>query len=172
MTYIGGPSPDFLRLSDLSSILNDPATLHAAMLLATSHFRMVQGPESHAIDLLQLKSMAVNEIIKALTEEGRGISDHLIAAVAKLASYEALYGERTICNTHMQGLTRMVSLRGGLPALGLGGFLEHFCLWVDSNTSNITGHDLYFDNCEFPPSSPTIKHPQPDPAHFFADDLS
>lgn len=170
---VDGPeATGLLRTTFFPFVLTDSASVHAVMLMAASHYGRVRGSKSHTIDLLQLRGMAIREINSALAEEGRGTSDQLIAAVAKMAAYEALFGDRSICNTHMQGLTRMVSLRGGLPALGLDGMLERLLLWIDSNTSHITGNRLYFDRSAFPPSSPQVVHPQPDPARFAAGGLS
>ena len=168
----GPDATGLMRTHYLPFVLSDPASVHAFMLISASHYGRVRGSKVHAIDLLQLRGMAISEINRALRDETRGTSDQLIAAVAKMASYEALFGDRTICNTHMQGLTRMVSLRGGLPALGLDGFLERMILWVDSNTSHITGTRLYFDRSAFPPSSPSVAHPQPDPTRFASGGLS
>lgn len=170
---IDGPdATGLLRTHFFPFILTDPASVHAVMLIAASHYGRIRGSKSHTIDLLQLRGLAISQINRALAEEGRGTSDQLIAAVAKMASYEALFGDRSICNTHMQGLTRMVSLRGGLPALGLDGLLERLILWIDSNTSHITGNRLYFDKSAFPPSSALVTHPQPDPTRFAAGGLS
>lgn len=149
-------------------MLQYPAALHATILLAASHLGKEQSSQSYTVDLPQLRSMAVREISKSLAVEARGVSDHLIAAVMQMASYEALFGEWSICDTHMRGLKQMVSLRGGLSALGLGGVLEHACLWVDSNILKITGTSLYFDEREFPPSSPDLSHPQPSASQPFA----
>jgi hypothetical protein len=170
---LDGPgATGLLRSQFFPFVLTDPASVHAVMLVAASHFGRVRGSKAHIIDLLQLRGMAISEINSALADETRGTSDQLIAAVAEMASYEALFGDRSICNTHMQGLTRMISLRGGLPALGLDGLLERLVLWVDSNTSHITGNRLYFDKSAFPPSSALVTHPRPDPARFTAGGLS
>jgi hypothetical protein len=164
---IDGPdATGLLRTQFFPFMLSDPASVHAVMLVAASHFGRVRGSKAHTIDLLQLRGMAISEINSALADESRGTSDQLIAAVAEMASYEALFGDSSICRTHMVGLTRMVSLRGGLPALGLDGLMERLVLWIDSNTSHITKTRLYFDKRAFPPSSALVNHPQPDPARF------
>lgn len=116
--------------------------------------------------------MAIAEINSALADERRGTSDQVIAAVAQMAAYEALFGDRSVCNTHMQGVTRMVSLRGGLPALGLEGLLEKLLLWIDSNVAHLTRSRLYFDQRAFTPSGPNVTHPLPDPTRFAAGGLS
>ena len=57
----------------------------------------------------------------------------------------------------------MVSLRGGLPALGLDGLLERILLWIDVNAAHITGSHVFFDTAAFPS---TARHPRPDPRRF------
>ena len=146
-------------------VLSDPAPLHALMLTAAAHYSKLQGPQSHNINLLQLKGMAIQEINRALTDHrsgGRSISDQLIIAVAKMATFELLFGHQETFHTHMTGLQRMVSLRGGLPALGCNGMLERSLLWLDANAAHIRGV-LYF-----PPGSysSTSGHPPADQTVF------
>jgi hypothetical protein len=89
----------------------------------------------NSIGLTQLSSMAIAEVRLALTDESRMISDPLVAAIAHLASYEALFGTRTICTTHMEGLSALVSTRGGLAALGSDSQVKQIILWTVSNAS-------------------------------------
>lgn len=159
----GPDAKGLLRTVFFPFVLTDPAPLHAVMLMAASHYGNVRGSRSHTIDILQLRGMAIREINGALEDEVRATSDQMIAAVAKMACYEALFGDQNIFNTHMTGLLRMVSLRGGLPALGLDGLLERILLWIDSNAAHITGSHIYFDKAAFPSS---VRHPRPDPHRF------
>lgn len=159
----GPDAKGLLRKVFFPFILTDPAPLHAVMLMAASHYGNVRGSKSHTIDILQLRGMAIAEINRALEDPQRATSDQVIAAVSKMASYEALFGDKQIYNTHMTGLLRMVSLRGGLPALGLDGLLERILLWVDSNAAHIMGAHIYFDRAAFPSSA---RHPRPDPHRF------
>lgn len=155
----GQTTMGLLRSHFFPFIMTDAASLHTVMLVAASHYSKVRGSRSHSIDLLQLRLMAIREINCALENPRRATSDQLITAVAKMASYEALFGDRDIFNTHMTGLLRMVSLRGGLPALGLDGLLERILLWIDSNASHLLGKHVYFDKAAFPT---TAVHPRPD----------
>ncbi|KAF2212875.1 hypothetical protein CERZMDRAFT_40974, partial [Cercospora zeae-maydis SCOH1-5] len=151
-----------IRTQLVGLVLTDPASLHALMLVASAHLAKLHGDNSHNIDLLQLRGMAIQEVNKAMTDhgaQGRATSDSMIAAVGKMATFELLFGDRQIFHTHMTGLQRMVSLRGGLPALGLGGLLERTLLWIDVNAARITGGGLYFPPQVFPSSSP---HPHAD----------
>ncbi|KAK3701087.1 hypothetical protein LTR37_015649 [Vermiconidia calcicola] len=103
----GPEAKGLLRSRFFPFSLTDAASLHAVMLMAAAHYGNVWGPRSHTIDILQLRGMAIREINGALHDPGRATSDQQIAAVALLASYEALFGDRNIFHTHMTGLVRM-----------------------------------------------------------------
>lgn len=156
-------SREFIRTHFLSLVFSDPASLHALVLVSAAHLAKLHGAHAHNIDMLQLRGMAIQQVNRALMEHnaaGRATSDQLIVAVGKMATYELLFGQRETFHTHMTGLQRMVSLRGGLPALGLGGFLERMLLWIDSNAAVITGAtDLYFPAAAYASSR---GHPQAD----------
>lgn len=159
----GPEAKGLLRTRFFPFVLTDAAPLHAVMLMAASHYGNMRSTRAHTIDLLQLRGMAISEINTALTDERRATSDQLIAAVGKMAQYEALFGDRDIFNTHMTGLLRMVTLRGGLPALGLDGLLERILLWIDINSATLLGTHVYFDSAAFPSAA---EHPRPDPQRF------
>lgn len=159
----GPDAKGLLRKVFFPFVLTDAASLHAVMLIAASHYGNVRGSKSHTIDILSLRGMAMAEINRALADPQRATSDQVIAAVSQVASYEALFGDHQIYNTHMTGLLRMVSLRGGLPALGLDGLIERLLLWVDANAAHIMGTHIYFDRAAFPSAA---RHPQPDPHRF------
>ncbi len=141
----------------------DLASLHAVMLMAAAHYSNARGSRAQTIDALHFRGRAISEINNALQDPARATSDQTIAAVAQLAAFEALCRDRDAFNTHMTGVARMVSLRGGLAALGLDGLLERVLLWIDSNAAHIAGTKVYFDKTSFPTS---VEHPRPDPQRF------
>lgn len=151
-----------IRIHLFGLAFTDHATLHALMLVAAAHYSKLRGQGSHNINMLQLRGMAIQEVNRAMMDHGprgRATSDRMIAAVAKMATFELLFGQREIFHTHMTGLQRMVSLRGGLQALGLNGMLERMLLWIDTNAAEITGSGLYFPPAAFKSSS---GHPRAD----------
>ncbi|KAF2863567.1 hypothetical protein K470DRAFT_210331 [Piedraia hortae CBS 480.64] len=152
----------WLRTRLLPLMYTDKASLHAVMLLAAAHYTQAHGQNSHAVDILSLRGLAIAEINQALREgRQRATSDQLILAVAEMASYEAAFGSRDDANTHMRGLHRMVLMRGGLPSLGLNGFVERVLLWIDSNVCYLLNRNLYFNDL-----SATPRHPPPDAMKF------
>ncbi|KAI6869698.1 hypothetical protein KC338_g3359 [Hortaea werneckii] len=160
---------ELLRTRFYPFITTDAATMHTVILVAASRFTKLHGVHSHGIELLSLRGMAIREINAALEDPRRATSDQLVTAVAKMASYEALFGDRNVCHTHMTALLRMVTLRGGLPQLGLDGLLERLLLWIDANATCIMDRPKnYFDKDAFPT---TAVHPRPNPQKYVPNNI-
>lgn len=159
----GNQSRGLLRLVWFPFVLTDTALLHSVLLLAAAHCRLMKGPESHGIDIITLRGMALRGINENLQHPAKSLSDEMIGAVLSVAMYEALFGDSDTYATHMTGLQKLVTLRGGLPELGLDGLLEKMLLWVDSNASYITGYNLFFPRTAYPSSR---SHPLPNPQQF------
>jgi hypothetical protein len=123
-------------------VLTEAATFQVIILLAASHFASLQHSYGHGPNLLQLKSRAISLVGKALVSDGP--SDQLIGAVAKMASYEAMFGDQATYETHMAGLLKMIEMRGGLSALGLSGMLARICVWIDRNSAMLHNTPVYF----------------------------
>jgi hypothetical protein len=67
----------------------------------------------------------------------------------------------------MEGLCRMVDMRGGLAALGLGGLLRRIIVWIDLNSSFLLDLPRYFPSHHFADQD-EIKVEQPNPQGFLA----
>lgn len=153
-----------LRTSWFPLVMTEPALFSVIILLAASHFVSAQGDISRKkIDLLRLRYDAVSMINKTLeAQPSNTIHDALIGAIAKMASYEAMFGTLESYHIHMQGLARAIELRGGPTSLGLNGLLHRIVLWIDQNAAFLHGSGLYFlDN--------TISAeilPEPNPGQF------
>ena len=143
--------------------MEEPSTMYAVLLMAASHYCAVSPPSANLIDLLYLKSRALTEINIALRDPKRATSDALIGAVMKMAAYEAVFGDSAVFSAHMQGLSLMLKMRGGLGTLGLDGLLERMVVWIDLNAAFICGLSKLFGNEEFPT---LVDIEKPDPYHF------
>ncbi|KAL5343232.1 hypothetical protein BJX70DRAFT_394233 [Aspergillus crustosus] len=154
-----------LRTNWFLLVMSEPALFLVIVLLAASNYASVQA-ESTAMkmDLLGLRCDAVRAVNESLVSQRLGsVSDAVIGAIAKMASYEAMYGNLSNYAVHMQGLQRAVELRGGLSSLGLGGLLRRIVIWIDRNGAFLNGSALYFPGESFVPGQPL---PDPNPGHF------
>jgi len=123
-------------------VLSSPVLLSAATLVIISRLRYLQGQTHSTLALLKLRGFVIDGIQTALADPIRSTSDHIIMAVAVMSVYEALFGHKELHHVHMEGLRRMLELRGGLHWLDLDGLLESLLLWYDAHTANITRSPL------------------------------
>ncbi|KAL2815138.1 hypothetical protein BJX63DRAFT_430960 [Aspergillus granulosus] len=154
-----------LRTDWFPLVMSERALFLVVILLAASNYASVRSaPTDMKVDLLALRCEAVQAVNEALELQHPGsISDALVGAIAKMASYEAMYGDVDNYAVHMRGLERAVELRGGLLSLGLGGLLRRIVIWIDRNGAFLNGSALYFPGETFAPGQPL---PGPNPGHF------
>lgn len=139
-----------LRTSWFPLVMTDPALFQTVLLMAAASYAEATRFRGAKPYLLELKAAALRELNASLTgPEGSALSDAAIGAVAKMASYEAQVGNREAYETHMYGLQRMVSLRGGIFSLGLDGLLRRCIMWIDTGCSKALGCRRFFAGDEF-----------------------
>ncbi|KAH8692768.1 hypothetical protein BGW36DRAFT_430515 [Talaromyces proteolyticus] len=156
-----------LRTSWFPLVMTEPALFSVIMLLAASHYVSTQNPSRNMkLRLLDLRCEAVQSINRTLeSQQRKPISDALIGAIAKMASYEAMFGSIENYGIHMQGLASAVNQRGGLISLGLSGLLQRIVIWIDRNAAFLHGLALYFPGSTFL-SGQSL--PDPNPGQFLA----
>lgn len=154
-----------LRTSWFPLVMTEPSLFLVIMLLAGSHYASVHDQSVDLkLDLLRLRCETINAINHSLQfQQKDGVNDALVGAIAKMASYEAMFGSMDNYGVHMRGLTRAVGLRGGLPSLGLNGLLRRIVVWIDRNSAFLHGSSLYFPGATFVPGQAL---PDPNPGHF------
>lgn len=140
-------------------IMTESASFLVIVLIAASHYASMNNNQSLAVDLLRLKHETLASINQGMRNQKSMLSDQLVGAVAKMASYEAMFGTQEAYKIHMTGVKHMVKLRGGLRSLGLDGLLGRMVLWIDRNASFLHGCPLYFPE-DFGPGL-TITSPNP-----------
>ena len=161
---IDGPNErGLLRRIWFPLAMTEAATMYAVLLMAASHYCIVNPSRAALIDLLHLKARALSEINAALADPKRAITDSMIGAVMKMAAYEAIFGDSAVFNAHMRGLQMMLKIRGGLSTLGLNGLLERMLVWIDLNAAHLTGMPLMMGGEDLPT---LVSFAAPDPYHF------
>ncbi|KAJ5483536.1 hypothetical protein N7530_002782 [Penicillium desertorum] len=145
-------TPGLLRTSWFPLVMTEPALFSVIILLAASHYASLQSnPSGMKMDLLSLRCEAILSINRCLEDQQPGtVNDALIGAIAKMASYEAMFGSLENYSIHMQGLARVIGLRGGLTTLGLNGLLYRMVIWIDRNSAFLHGSAMTFVD-ELPP---------------------
>lgn len=156
--------PGQLRSSWFPLVLSDAAAFKAVMLLAADNYSSLNKTTTLGYQILQLKAEAIRCINDAFSDPKRCITDSIIGAVVKMATYEALQGDVQSYNVHMQGLKRMVAMRGGLDHLGLNGLLRRIIIWVDLNSAFLLKTSRYLPEETFSGKEAM----SPNPAKFIA----
>ncbi|KAE8384271.1 hypothetical protein BDV23DRAFT_40371 [Aspergillus alliaceus] len=153
-----------LRTTWFPLVMTDRALFLITMLLAASNYASVHNKSAMKLHLLSFQCDAIQAINTALKyQQPSYINDALIAAIAKMGSYEAIYGNIDNYNVHMNALTRAIALRGGLSRLGLDGLLRRIIVWIDRNAAFLHGSPLHFPGATLVPGQPL---PDPNPGHF------
>jgi hypothetical protein len=132
----------------LPFLFTDPALTCVIVLIAIIHRMSLMGVKQPPPEIFHLRGFVIMAINQALQEPTRACSDQLIFAVANLAIFEAVFGSTEVYHVHMQGLSRMLRVRGGLPNLGFDGYLQKVLLWYDSNCASLVGCDPYLVNLD------------------------
>ena len=152
-------------------VMTSPATMYVTLLTAASHYcalnSLLQTPHIQSI-LLDLKQACLESINREMRAHPASTSmpDTVVGAVAKMASYEAMFGTGASYHTHMRGLTSIITQRGGLGSLGLGGLLMRMVLWIDINSAFILGGKTYFETTA--PLAGHVGFMQPNPMNFLS----
>lgn len=142
-------------------VLSDAAVFQPILLLSASNAASVHRKIDKECRTLTLKFDAIQSINQTIVAKHTHVSDAIIGAVAKMASYEAMYGNVMSYRMHMEGLKRMVEIRGGLESLGLGGLLRRIVVWIDLNSSFLLNIPRVFPGYQFV-GEPEMSQPNPE----------
>lgn len=150
-------------------VFTDPVMLTVAILLTARHQIAVLGRDISGHDGMRIANMEtflLNRINEALQDPVRGISDQMLVAVALYAAYEIKHGDGTRYHIHMNGLSQMIQLRGGLREIGQQDpYVERLLLWQDANTAELAGIRGYLYNLDTSLTEPSSR-PRPNPRMF------
>lgn len=152
-----------LKTTWFPMVIHSPLLFQVIVLFSASHYAAHQGDTSLAPTILWMKQQALQALGRSLTSAKGRAWDELIATTAKMASYEAIYGDESAYHVHMSGVEKMLSLRGGLGALGLNGFLARLLVFIDTNSAFLLNTRLHLQDSHFPRQTPFLL---PNPSRF------
>ncbi|RYP84853.1 hypothetical protein DL770_005146 [Monosporascus sp. CRB-9-2] len=149
----GAPTYMNIRKATLYSVAFDEinvdnAATHAFMAnVAAMHNSLANWADTTTMDFHRLQ--AVKSINQRLNLEGKNIdtpvSDGVVVAVALLVNIESYIGSLAAAATHMNGLKRMVELRGGLlEGFDYSSLLQRTLAWADFSYATAANKPLVF----------------------------
>jgi hypothetical protein len=119
----------------VSMAIRDPALLHSTICSAGGHLALLEGthgPEN--FECLTHKTKTLRIVNGRMTDLSLATTDETLGAIALLVTDQVVDGDYIEMAVHMKGLAKLVSLRGGLAALGMNGLLAGEIQWlVDSH---------------------------------------
>ncbi|KAL7792515.1 hypothetical protein V8C37DRAFT_126369 [Trichoderma ceciliae] len=127
------------------------STFQVVLLLSAGNYITVKGgiAAEQGFEMEQLRIDALKSIGIAMNEQSKALSDSVIGAVAKMASFEAMHGDENSFRVHMDAAKRLVTMRGGLQNLGLGGLLRRMLIWIDLNGGFLLNSPRYWPGQTF-----------------------
>lgn len=137
-------------------VIHSPVVFQVIVLFSASHYAAQREDLAFAPIILFLKQCALSGISQYLSRSNGTVRDELIAATAKMASYEAIWGEEHAYHCHMGAVEEMIRMRGGLGSLGLDGFLARLLIFIDTNSAFLLNTSLHLPESSFPRVEPFI----------------
>ena len=135
-------------------VMHSPVVFQVIVLFSASHYAAQLEGMAFAPTILSLKQSALQGIYRELAHSTGAARDELIAATAKMASYEAIWGDESAYHCHMHGVQEMLKTRGGLGNLGLDGFLSRLLVFIDTNSAFLLKSALHLQESAFPRREP------------------
>ncbi|KAL7950869.1 hypothetical protein V8C42DRAFT_132627 [Trichoderma barbatum] len=139
------------------------STFQVVLLLSAGNYISVKGgiASEQGFEMEQLRIDALKSINLAM-DQPMAYSDSIIGAVAKMASFESMHGDERCFRLHMDAAKRMVTMRGGLYNLGLGGLLRRMLIWIDLNGGHLMNTPRWFPGHNFDGGEDEIVEPNPE----------
>jgi hypothetical protein len=117
-------NPDDDKLFCLTNFAQQPGILHSTLFAAQAFHDLATGQPFSTVAQVHL-AKALRHLQRSLDDEKEAIEFSTMAVVASLAMAAVVAGDLTTAAKHMDGLRRIVELRGGLRSLGPSSMIEH-----------------------------------------------
>ena len=120
--YLLGTCLPFLPLdrSYIESLWQDPSLFQTAVMMAETYFQFMRGEKDRCRSLMQVsKTIQILRKKLSLADESEQISNQTLFVVGCLASYARVLGDDDAVRQHLEGIRRIIGLRGGMEKLGV-----------------------------------------------------
>lgn len=117
-------SPDDDKLFCFANLIHHPGILHST-LFATQAFHDLTTGQAYGTVAQRHLAKALGLLQKSLDDPKEAMELSTMAVVTSLAMAAVIAGDLETAAKHMDGLKKMVEIRGGLQSLGTGSMIEH-----------------------------------------------
>jgi hypothetical protein len=112
------------KLFCFGNLAQHPGILHTT-LFATQAFHDLAVGQAYGTVARHHLAKALGHLQKSLDDQQEAMGLSTMAIVTALAMAAVVAGDLDTAIKHMDGLQKIVELRGGLQSLGLGSMIEH-----------------------------------------------
>lgn len=112
------------KLFCFANLAHHPGILHSTLFAAQAFHDVSTGLTYGPVARFHL-AKALRHLQDSLDDKRKAMEHSTMAVVASLAMAAVVAGDLDTAGMHMDGLHRMVELRGGLRSLGPGSMIEH-----------------------------------------------
>ncbi|KAL2135127.1 hypothetical protein VTI74DRAFT_9720 [Chaetomium olivicolor] len=127
----------------IANFSHHPGILHST-LFAVQAFRDLRSGGSYGTVARFHLSKALTHLQRSFDDREEAIKLSTMAVVTALAMAAVIAGDLTTAARHMDGLQRILQLRGGIESLGANSMIEHKARAIDLGLAMALGSDLRF----------------------------
>ncbi|KAH6649230.1 hypothetical protein F5144DRAFT_500195 [Chaetomium tenue] len=142
-------------------LAHHPGILHSTLFAAQAFFDLATGQTYGPIARHHL-SKALAHLQASLDDEKEAVGLATMGSVASLAMSAVVAGDLETAVKHMDGLKKIIDLRGGMKSFGSDSMIGHKARVIDIGLAMGLGHDLRFTREDELSWSPQIT-PKPGP---------
>lgn len=142
VTLVEGQRTDMLCFSNFSQ---HPALFHSILFTSQAFWDLSLGQAYGNTAQFHL-AKTLFHLQQSLQDDNEATTTSTMTVVISLAAAAAILGDLETVEKHMNGLRRMIELRGGLHTLREGSVVEHKAQRIDFGLALATGSNLRFMN--------------------------
>ncbi|KAK4244159.1 hypothetical protein C7999DRAFT_44144 [Corynascus novoguineensis] len=136
-------NPNEDKLFCFANLIHYPGILHSILFTAQAFHDVATGRPYGTVALHHL-AKALRLLQESLNDRKKAVDISTMAVVTSLAMAAAITGDLETAAKHMDGLKKIVELRGGLQSLAMASMIEHKARSIDIALAVGLGHDLRF----------------------------
>ncbi|KAK4153794.1 hypothetical protein C8A00DRAFT_43359 [Chaetomidium leptoderma] len=149
------------KLFCFANLTHRPGILHSTLFAAQAFHDLTRGLPFGAVARLHL-AKAFNHLQKSLDDKREAVELSTMAVVVSLAMAAVITGDLETAAKHMDGLQKIVELRGGSQSWRSSSMIIHKASAIDLGLAMSLGHKLRFAReCDL--SAALQLHQRPDP---------
>ncbi len=111
--------------------MTDPAVCFSVVSASALSVGLRTGHQARNATALSFYRQAMQVLHERMIQDPMSPTDQTITAAATLWGVSIFFGDSTVVRQHRKTVCDLVTVRGGLSELGLGGMLAEYILWFD-----------------------------------------